>query len=423
LSRAISHRQPKDALSLDTKRLANRYQYSMNTTIQAIPPKSLSPAFIALFFLANIMPALAVYGTAPILPLLEAHFAHHGMAASLSRATITVGSIGIVIGAPLTSYAARWFGRKALLVGAGALFTVAGLTGYFVDSLIIIVCSRFFVGVTAALVTTLAVTIVGEESDDAARNRWMGFMIGAGTFLTMLMFLLVGMLGDVGWQQAFLVHLVGIPITLLAWFGYRQTDYGASKTSATSAPVRFDLIALGLCIGVAINAQSIYAPFKLEEIGLQSATKIGLAMMVVPFMAAITSPFYGQLRRRASASLVFALGFAGFGCGLALFAAAPTLGVALCGYALFGGALGFVAPNMYVVGSGSDGSNHGGAALGQTLAGFYASSLVAQVLIEPLIGGRPALALLGLAGFCGVFSITSLIITARSIARIGPGAP
>jgi len=36
---------------------------------------------------------------------------------------------------------------------------------------------------------------------------------------------------------------------------------------------------------------------------------------------------------------------------------------------------------------------------------------------------NPALALLGLAGFCGVFSITSLIITARSIARIGPGAP
>lgn len=386
----------------------------MHTITQAIPAKGLNSAFITMFLLANIMPALAMYGTAPILPLLDAYFSHLSMAAGLSRATLTAGAIGIVVGAPLTSYADAWIGRRTLLVLSAGLFTVAGVTGYFVDSLPIIVGSRFFVGVTAALVTTMAVTIVGESYDDVGRNRWMGFMVGAGTFLTMIMFPLVGALGDIGWHYAFLIHLIGLPITLLAWWGYRQSKSGASHPRSAPTRVYFDLIVLGLCIGIAINPQAIYAPFRLKAIGLHSATTIGFAMMTVPLFAAITSPFYGRLRRRASVSLVFTLGFAGLGCGLALFVAATGLATALCGYALFGAALGCVAPNMYVMGSSSGGSGHHGAALGQILAGFYSSSLIAQAFIEPWIGNQPTRALIGLAGFCILLSALSLFFRARS---------
>jgi MFS family permease len=120
------------------------------------------------------------------------------------------------------------------------------------------------------------------------------------------------------------------------------------------------------------------------------------------------------LRKSASASLVFGLGFAGLACGLATFVLAPTWTIALCGYGLFGGAMGLVVANMYAVGSHAANPDHRGAALGQTLAAYYAAPLVAQLLLEPLSGGRPIQALMWLAGFSAVMCVTWLTLTARS---------
>jgi hypothetical protein len=253
----------------------------MSTPITATPSQGLSPAFIALFLLATGMTTLAIAGTAPILPLLQAHFSHVATAESLSRATATIGSIGIVVGAP---------------------------------------------------------------------------------------------------------------IAVLAWLGYHEPArrVGEPAAAALRMPIRFDLIALGLCAGTVINVQAIYAPFKLNAIGVHSAAVIGLSMMPLTLLAAIISPFYGTLRKHALAPMVFALGYGGLGCGLLVFVLAPNLALALSGYALFG------------------------AALGQTLAAFYAAPLVAQLFLEFLVNGQPIRALIWLAGFSGLMCVTWLGLTVRS---------
>lgn len=394
----------------------------MTPPAAAPPSPGLNPAFITLFLLSTGMTTLAVAGTAPILPMLQAHFADLEMAASLSRATLTAGSIGIVVGAPLTAFAATVFGRKPLLLGASCLFTLAGIAGYFLDDLKLIVATRFVVGVTSALVTTLTVTIVAEALDDVGRNRWMGLMVAVGTFLAMALLPLAGVLGDIGWRECFLLHLLGAPIAVLAALGYRPSAPRPETpgVARTRMPLRVDLIALGLCAGIAINAQSLYAPFKLDAIGVRSAALIGLSMMPLTLMAALVSPFFGRLRKSASAPSVFGLGFAGLACGLSTFVFAPNLTLALCGYGLFGAAMGLVVSNLYAVGSHSDNPDHRGAALGQTLAAYYAASLVAQLLLEPLSDGQPLRALMWLSGFCGVMCVTWLILAARASSRARP---
>jgi MFS family permease len=403
-------------------KVSRRGYDSMIAPAAATPLKGLSPAFITLFLLATGMTTLSVAGTAPILPMLQAFFADVDNAATLSRATMTVGSIGIVVGAPLTAFAAGLFGRKALLIGAACLFTLAGSCGYFVDSLAVIVASRFVVGMTAALLTTLTVTIVAEAYDEVGRNRWMGVMVGTGTFLAMVLLPLAGALGDLGWRQCFLLHLIGVPVAVLAWLGYRETAPAADAVASVSAraPIRFDLIALGLCAGTAINAQSIYAPFKLDSIGVHSATLIGLSMMPLTLLAAIVSPFYGKLRTFASAAWVFAVGFAGLACGLTVFVLAANLPLALCGYALFGAGMGLVIANLYAVGAQSDNPDHRGSGLGQALAAYYAAPLVTQVLLEPLTDGQPIRALAWLASFCALMCVSWLAFSVRSYSRARP---
>jgi MFS family permease len=261
---------------------------------------------MTLFLAATGMTTLAVAGTAPILPLLQAHFSYVGNAALLSRATITIGCIGIVVGAPLTAFAAARLGRKPLLVGSALVFTIAGCCGFVVDNLYVIVASRFLVGATSALVTTLTATIVAESYDEAGRNRWMGIMVGVGTLFAMALLPLAGVLGDMDWRECFLLHLIGAPVVILAWLGYQSpnTIRTAARTNAGGrASIRLDLIALGLCAGIAINAQSVYAPFKLYAMGVRSAALIGVSLMPLTLFAAFTSPFYGKLRTRASAAL------------------------------------------------------------------------------------------------------------------------
>jgi MFS family permease len=372
---------------------------------------------MTLFLAATGMTTLAVAGTAPILPLLQAHFSYVGNAALLSRATITIGCIGIVVGAPLTAFAAARLGRKPLLVGSALVFTIAGCCGFVVDNLYVIVASRFLVGATSALVTTLTATIVAESYDEAGRNRWMGIMVGVGTLFAMALLPLAGVLGDMDWRECFLLHLIGAPVMILAWLGYQSPDTirTAARTNAGGrASIRLDLIALGLCAGIAINAQSVYAPFKLYAMGVRSAALIGVSLMPLTLFAAFTSPFYGKLRTRASAALAFGLGFGGLALGLAIFIYAPTWTVALCGYALFGAALGITLSNLYAVASEALDPDHRGAFLGQALAAYYAAPLLAQMVLEPLIGGRPVLALIWLTSFCCLISIASFAAVLRS---------
>jgi MFS family permease len=384
----------------------------------------LSRAFLALFLLSTGLTTLAVAGTTPILTLLQAHFAANSAAAMLSRATVTIGQIGVVVGAPLTLLVASRFGRKPVLVGSTLVFALAGCFGYFVDNLLVIVASRFFVGVSSALATTLTAAIVAESYDDDGRNRWMGIMVSVGTFLAMILLPLAGVLGDIGWRQCFLLHLVGIPLALLALMGYRGSGAPAMPGASTERermPISPGLIALGICAGIAVNAQSMYVPFKLDMIGVRSAAQIGVTLMTVTCLAAVASPFYGKLRSHVSATVVFGIGFGALAGGLAIFAQASSWVVALSGYALFGIAMGITLPNLYAVGSQASNPLHRGALLGQTLAGYYVASLLTQLVLEPLIGGRPDRALMWLTGFSAVACFLSFAAVLRTGSRPATG--
>jgi MFS family permease len=376
----------------------------MATSSDTKPTQGLSTAFIALFLISTGMTTLAVAGTGPILPLLQAHFADTAMAASLSRATLTVGSIGVVVGSPLAPLAAAWLGRQRLLILTACVFTLAGACGYLVDDLMIIVGSRFIVGVCAAVVGTVTVTIVAEACDEVARNRWMGLMVGFGTFLAMVLLPLSGVLGDLDWRASFLLHLLGVPVAVLAWLGYPKHLLAAKPAAGTRArlPLRLDLIALGMSVGTAINVQPIYAPFKLAAIGVHSAAVIGLCLMPFTLAAAIVSPFFGRVRGVMSASRVFGFGFGILATGLLAFALSPSLPFALSAYGLFGAAMGLVIANLYAVASEASDSASRSSALGQALAGYYAAPLMAQVVLEIVAGGQPTHALMWLAGFCAL---------------------
>ncbi len=375
----------------------------MATSSDTKPAQGLSNAFVALFLISTGMTTLAVAGTGPILPLLQAHFTDTAMAAGLSRATMTVGSIGIVVGAPLAPLVATWLGRQRLLMLAACLFTLAGLCGYLVDDLMIIVASRFVVGLCAAVVGTVTVTIVAEACDEVARNRWMGLMVGFGTFLAMLLLPLSGVLGDLDWRASFLLHLLGIPVAVLAWIGYPKGLQAAAPSGGRARlPVRLDLILLGMSVGAAINVQPIYAPFKLASIGVQSAAVIGLCLMPFTLAAAIVSPFFGRVRAVLSATLVFGFGFGVLALGLLAFALSPNVPIALCAYGLFGAAMGLVISNLYAVASEASDSASRSSALGQALAGYYAAPLLAQTILEVVASGQPTHALMWLAGFCGL---------------------
>jgi predicted MFS family arabinose efflux permease len=387
----------------------------------AASPKGQNLAFMTLFLLATGMTTLAIAGTMPILPLLQAHFSLSAHAAMLTRATVTIGAIGLVVGAPLTAFGAARFGRKPLLVGAALVFALAGCSGYFLDNLPLIVASRFLAGAAAALFTTLTITIVADSYDEADRNRWMGIMVGAGTLMAMALLPLAGVLGDIGWRESFLLHLLGAPLAVLAWFGYRSSYAPAHaagpRGGAHRAPLRPGMIALGLCVGVTVNAQAMYAPFKLQTIGVHSAAQIGVTLMPMMLLSALASPLYGRLRTVVSIPLAFALGFLGLALGLAVFYYAPTWTVALCGYGLFGAAMGITVSNLYALGSQADHAAHREATLGQTLAAFYAASLVAQLLLEPLTVGRPAQALLWLAAFSALMCVAAFAFVLRPATR------
>ncbi len=377
----------------------------------------------ALLLGSGMFAPLAMSALSPVLPKIQQAFGGAGDAAFMTKATVMVVGIAMIIASPLSGMLVRRFGPRKLLAGCYALFAVAGLTGMFLPTLPGIVATRLFVGAAAAVIVALAISLIGTLYEGRARERRIGAIHGLGAALLAMLVPLSGLLGDLGgWRMAFLVHLIALPFLALALISPDLATVHQATSDRTKPPSSIRPV-LGIAL-VAVLAGSItfsipvFEPFRLVEIGVRSSAIAGAMFSITVGFSVLSSFAFGELRRFAPNAVLFLLAFGFWGFGLTIVGFAPTITVIAAGMVMIGLGGGLVGPTIFSLvaslSSDADRARNTGLVKGV----YYAGPFLGPTALHLAFPDEPAsTSLFALASLAGLLAISACIMATRARGR------
>jgi len=300
---------------------------------------------------------------APTLPTLESHFLamdpdHAARIPYEVNLVLTLPAICTMIGGAIVGqWIDRW-GRKPLLILATVIFSLAGASGFFLESLPQILIGRAILGFANACIGTSVTTLIADYYQDKTRSNLMGQQSAVISLGGVVLLSISGFLADINWRLPFLLYLfplVVLPfiITLIqepTWDG-REELLGASASRSRPPWANFPWGLVLLIYGVeclqriAFFFVHLVLPFYVESrLGL-GGTFSGLALSTLRATEITTALTYSRIQATFGFVGALALAFFLAGLGLGWVALASSYGWILGGMALAGFGFGLFFPN------------------------------------------------------------------------------
>ena len=363
----------------------------MNVERQARLPQSL------LLLLGSCLPVLGAVLLAPVLPLMQQHFADTPGVAVLVPIALTLPALMIALLAPVAGIIADRLGRKPLLIGAMVLYTVCGVLPLWLESLQVIVISRAGIGVAEAAIMTCCTTMMGDYYSGARRERMFALQMVATSLSAAIFIAIGGVLGEHGWRTPFALYGLGLVfLPLMAWLLWEPRAQAATLTTAGRAlPWRplAPLYALAFLAGLSLFIVPVQVGYLLNLLHVEGSQQIGLTMGASQFGVLVGALSF-RLLSGVPAQRQMLLAFVAAGIGGGLLAVADSHGLVVIAVLINGLGIGLMMPTLLTwIMSQVDFQQRGRAAGGFTamfFAGEFASPLVVLAITGGVIGALPA---------------------------------
>ncbi len=366
------------------------------------------PRAVALL-LAATLTTMANAAISPALPGLAVQFADHPQAELLTRFLVPAPSLAVVLVAGITGRIADRFGRRKLLLSGVTLFAVAGCLGLWLPTLEALLASRLALGLAVALIMTAQTALIADYFDGAARSGLLGLQISARNIGGFVSITLAGVLALTSPMHAFAIHGLALLILPVLWRAIREPERAApsKQTGPRKSPSQpfgarlWAIATLQLLTTVCFFTMPTQLPFFVTSLGHQNTALIGAVMGALTLSGALAATRYARLRPRLGHGGLFALGYGGMGCGMAVLALAGQLPMVFLGAALVGIGFATVSPNFNEIAL-----RHAPEARRGQAAGIMTTSVFLGQIASPFV----SLPLLQAVGFVGTFGALAAIL-------------
>jgi len=151
------------------------------------------------------------------LPHLKDYFSDTKNIEFLSRMMITLPSLAIAFLAPVLGHFVYKIGRKKSALIALLLFTIMGSSGLYLDTMNLLLFSRFMLGIAIATLMIVSTSLIGDYFQGEARHKFMGQQ-GAFISLGGVVFVVGGgILSDINWRYSFAIYTIGFLLIPLVY--------------------------------------------------------------------------------------------------------------------------------------------------------------------------------------------------------------
>ena len=293
--------------------------------------------------------ALIPMAAVPALPAMAAHFgpSFNGNGSLFAQLVMTVPAAMLILSALVSGLIAERIGRKALLIGALALFTVTGLGALIAPDAIWLMALRLLLGISGGAILTVSLALAADFPEGGPREKILGFAVAGASALATIVLIGGGRLvDDFGWRSPFAFYALGIPAMVLAMCAtWRAEERPASSVREKSGPWFRQLwwiYAAVVCLSIGMFTPSIQGPFLLSESGITSAEAQGFIIAACSVVAVLSSACFGWLVRWIRPTGIMVVIAACFGVGALMMALSQGVLKITIGSSIMGIAAGLV---------------------------------------------------------------------------------
>ncbi|MFW5701659.1 MAG: MFS transporter [Bacteroidota bacterium] len=369
----------------------------------------------AFILLGSMMSVMAGATIAPALPEMARYFGDQPDSEFLVKIMLTVPSLFIALLSPFAGMGIDRFGRKVMLLPAIALYGIAGVSGFFLNDLYLILIGRAFLGVSVAVIMAGFITLIGDYFEGERLNKFMGLQAAFISFAGVIFLFFSGLLAEIEWRHPFLMYFFAFLIFPGVALFVKEPPREQSSESRAGIPFRMLMRAAGWIFALAFLLQAIFLvvpvqlPFVFSEAGI-SNTKMGISLSFWIFCSAVISIFYKKFRTMFSFNSIYIIAFLMWAVGYFLVASDMGYWVMMAGLLLAGAGNGLALPNIKVHLLSKVGPEYRGRAVGLLTMFFYFGQFVSPIIFTLILideSIQSGFAILGgfMAAMCIVFFI------------------
>lgn len=308
--------------------------------------------------LVSSAPCMALLFTAlgPVLPGLAGHFSQGRDGALVAQLVMTMPSIGIIIGGPVTGWLVERCGRRQTLFGALVLYSIAGCAGFLLPDATMLFVSRLLLGLCAAGIATSTLALIGDYFDNESRGRILGYQNAGGAAFGLLSLLLAGAIGEsAGWRAPFGLYAFGLLVLLAAACALPKTPAATAPAAAAAeaeAPAGGAILSLWpvylliVVVYLAVFMNAVQLTFLLAFDGVTSPQVMSWVMASGSVATIAGSSSFGWLHARLGNRWTFVGCLALLAAGYGIIGATHTIGWTMAGGVLAGAGGGCIGPYL-----------------------------------------------------------------------------
>jgi len=253
-----------------------------------------------ILMLTAVMPTMAIIALVPVLPLLLREFADVPGSAVLVPMALTVPALCVALFSPLAGWMSDRLGRKRLLIGALVCYAGFGLLPLLLASLPAILAARVALGVTEAVIMTVATALVGDYFEGERRERWVSIQIATASLSAIVLIAAGGALGEVlGSRGPFWLYLLALPVAAagaLTLFEPDRVRPAQRPADAQATRGIAGLVAITFGLGLLFYTIIVQLGPVIVATGVTSPALIGLAGAAANMGVMAGSLLFGRLK-------------------------------------------------------------------------------------------------------------------------------
>ncbi|WP_422058169.1 MFS transporter [Sphingomonas sp.] len=274
-----------------------------------------------ILMLTAVMPTMAIIALVPVLPLLLREFAGVPGAAVLVPMALTIPALCVALFSPVAGWLSDKLGRKRLLIAALVGYAGFGLLPLLLGDLRMILAARVALGVTEAIIMTVATALVGDYFTGERREKWVSIQIATASVSAIVLIAAGGALGEaLGSRGPFWLYLLALPVAgaaAIILFEPAKASVAAATPAAGKAQGIAMLVAITFGIGMLFYTLIVQLGPVIEATGVTSPATIGLAGAAANLGVMAGSMLFGRLKGWSGETLLaiglplVALGYVG----------------------------------------------------------------------------------------------------------------
>jgi MFS family permease len=345
--------------------------------------------------LSGLLSALCLTAINSVLPSIARELVRGPNDVMLVKQLIGAVALAMAAGAPLGGYLADKLGIRPTLFGASILYTVAGTAGLYLNDLSLLLVSRLLLGLSAASIQVLGLTMVNTTLKGNARAKWMGLHVAVAILGSLFIFPLAGQLGEISWRLPFALYAGGAILIVGLLFSRGNSRASPVPTIAKTAAAKegpgmiswfpWHYVPLSLLIGTMTFLPTVSIPFQLKEQAGATPSMIAYVLTGTAAIGAITAFLYGPARRRLSVHAAFLMSFGLVGTGALIAANSSSFAAVLSGLFLHSMGASWFSPNIMTALGSKVTKERQGRAAGIVKAASFLAAPIAVTLVQPFV--------------------------------------